>query len=122
MRGFEDQEDVNYGVNFILTWGCPPSSGVPAKSSIVTSYTEHLVKKIKKGVLVLPEGLQSYSGSDGKAETLPKCKAYLWLDCTLNNRTNIVKTNSKERFQVALKGKLAGMIAKARIELAAEAK
>jgi len=105
MRGFEDTsiKKPDMGCNCVLTWGCPPSSGVPAKSSIVTSYTEQVARKMKKGVVVFPEALIGYSGTDGKAETLPKCKAFLWLDCTVNNTTNVTKTNVQERLGLAFK-------------------
>jgi len=98
MRGVEEElgeKKEDFGVNFIMTWGCPPSSGVPAKSSIVTSYTDRIANKTKKGVVLFPECLIGYFGNDGKVETLPKCKAFLWLDVTSKAEAAVVKTAPK---------------------------
>ena len=74
MRGGPATDDEQAAKNIILTWGCPPSKGVPAKSSIVSSYSKYVVESIEGGVVVFPDDLIDYLGDDGNCETVPKCQ------------------------------------------------
>lgn len=55
---------------FILTFGCPPTEGVPAKSTIARSYLNNLFKEAEDGFITFPTALQLYRGTDAKAENV----------------------------------------------------
>lgn len=61
-------------VNLVITYGCQPSGGVPALSTIAVTYFAHLKKMAAKTAdcVVLPDTLISFLGTDGKAESLIK--------------------------------------------------
>ena len=69
------------GMNLILSFGCPPSSTTPKKSTIAVDYFEHLKLKANQqdGTVILPDALLDWQGTDGMAETLPKFKQHLKL-------------------------------------------
>jgi hypothetical protein len=54
--GEENNSKATKQSNFYVTYGCPPTKGVPAKSTIVTSYTKCLKQNLNKqnGVIILP--------------------------------------------------------------------
>ena len=55
--------------NFIMTYGCPPTEGVPAKSTIAESYMRYLKNsKDQNGHIALPGPLNFFVGADGKCE------------------------------------------------------
>ena len=55
--------------NFIITYGCPPTEGVPAKSTIAKTYMQYLKKSSdQNGYIQLPGPLNFFVGSDGKCE------------------------------------------------------
>ena len=55
--------------NFIMTYGCPPTEGVPAKSTIAKSYMKYLKQsKDPNGHIALPGPLNFFVGADGKCE------------------------------------------------------
>ena len=60
-RGLEDADDRKNltNQNLYITFGCPPRTGVPAKSTIVKSYIECVTQYLIKtnGVLELPAAL-----------------------------------------------------------------
>ena len=59
--------------NYIVTYGCPPSQGVPAKSTIAINYFKFLSEQCtKKNKLLLPGNIGFFVGSDGKCETISK--------------------------------------------------
>ena len=59
--------------NYLVTYGCAPSEGVPAKSTVALSYFKHIKKTMNKnGHVFLPGSVMLFSGADGKAETVAK--------------------------------------------------
>ena len=55
--------------NFIITFGCPPTSTVDARSTIARAYFEFLQETAdEKGYIVLPGNLNYWNGEDGKCE------------------------------------------------------
>ena len=65
----EDEEGSQNHENFIITFGCPPTEGVPAKSTIAKTYMKYLKQCANKdGYLALPGPLNFFVGSDGKCE------------------------------------------------------
>ena len=58
--------------NFILTYGCQPSSGVPAKSTIAKSYFRYLRASSKpfadSNYFMLPGCINFFQNDDGKCE------------------------------------------------------
>ena len=55
--------------NFIMTYGCPPTEGVPAKSTIAKSYMKYLKSsQDPNGHISLPGPLNFFVGADGKCE------------------------------------------------------
>ena len=55
--------------NFIITFGCPPSDTVAARSTIARAYFMFLCDaRDKKGYIGLPGNLNYWNGDDGKAE------------------------------------------------------
>ena len=82
--GGRDQDDGGNQkgfVNTIVTYGCPPSQGVPAKSTIALSYFRQLKMSADSydGMIKFPSVLNFYTGIDGKCETISKVKAPLFL-------------------------------------------
>ena len=66
--------------NFIITYGCPPTEGVPAKSTIAQSYMSYLRRCANKdGYVALPGPLNFFVGSDGKCEHSIKVNSPLLL-------------------------------------------
>ena len=78
MRGGNTEqpaEEEEEGMNLVITFGCPPSSGTPAKSEIAVAYFDRLRQKADvDGSVILPEALLSWRGTDGRCETLPLIK------------------------------------------------
>ena len=68
-------------MNYIVTYGCPPDKGTPAKSTISEAYFERLKKEAEgwTGEVTLPHALITWQGTDGQAETLPKVRQLLKL-------------------------------------------
>ena len=80
MRGASDavmkyEEDFDR-FNFIVTYGCAPSQGTPAKSTISEAY--FLMLKLQAdaytGEVTLPNAFDLWQGFDGKSETLHKVR------------------------------------------------
>ena len=67
-------EDAQTDFNYIVTYGCPPSDGTPAKSTISLAYFQRLKREAEgwTGEVTLPNALTTWQGTDGKAETFPK--------------------------------------------------
>ena len=65
--------DAESNINLLITFGCPPSDGTPAKSTIALAYFRYLKSKANDydGSLILPNALLTWHGTDGKSETLP---------------------------------------------------
>ena len=63
-------------MNYIITFGCPPDKGTPAKSTIALGYFQRLKKEADpwSGEVTLPHALITWQGMDGQAETLPKVR------------------------------------------------
>ena len=58
-----------YQENFIITFGCPPTEGVPAKSTIAKAYMKYIKKSSdQNGYISLPGPLNFFVGDDGKCE------------------------------------------------------
>lgn len=53
----EDELDLASHCQFILTFGCPPTEGVPAKSTIARSYLKNLINEAEDGYIVFPTAL-----------------------------------------------------------------
>ena len=69
--------------NYLVTFGCPPSKGVPAKSTIAVAYFKFLKKSADdKGRIVLPGPLNFFLGTDGKCETISKVRRPIVLQWT----------------------------------------
>lgn len=68
-------------MNYIVTFGCPPDKGTPAKSTISKAYFERLRKEAEgwNGEVTLPHALITWQGTDGQAETLPKVRQLIKL-------------------------------------------
>ena len=72
-RGLDDSEphvdeDIS-GVNFIFSFGCKPSSGVPARSTFAKDYFDHLKRMSNAdGSVILPEALLYWQNIDKEAE------------------------------------------------------
>lgn len=66
--GDEGEQD---GENYLFTFGCPPTEGVPSRSTVSRSYLRHLRKNChpETGQIALPTGLTTYTGKDGKSES-----------------------------------------------------
>ena len=80
----KDEDDLGRKkilVNTIVTYGCPPSQGVPAKSTIALSYFRQLkmTADANDGRIKFPSALNFYTGIDGKCETISKVKEPLIL-------------------------------------------
>ena len=55
--------------NFIITFGCSPTEGVPAKSTIAKAYMKYIKKSSDaNGYISLPGPLNFFVGDDGKCE------------------------------------------------------
>ena len=58
--------------NFIISYGCQPSAGVPVKSTLAMSYFRYLRKQARPfndgHFLVLPGCLNFFQNVDGKCE------------------------------------------------------
>ena len=72
--------------NFVITYGCPPTEGVPAKSTIAHAYIKYLKKAADpQGNIALPGPLNFFVGEDGKCEHSIKVRKPLllkWRDKT----------------------------------------
>ena len=68
-------------MNYIVTFGCPPDKGTPAKSTISQAYFQRLKKEADPwtGEVTLPHALITWQGTDGQAETLPKVRQLIKL-------------------------------------------
>lgn len=53
----EEELDIESHCQFILTFGCPPTEGVPAKSTIARSYLKNLINEAEDGLIVMPTAL-----------------------------------------------------------------
>ena len=94
MRGrstYDEDEDIinepKSEENLIITFGCMPTAGVPAKSTVARSYFRHLrhsarVKDLGVGSLVLPGNLSFFRGTDGRVEHTTRVTAPLLLKWT----------------------------------------
>ena len=79
---FEDESEWigkpnNSQENIIITYGCQPSQGVPAKSTLATTYFQYLGKSSQpspdgKRYLALPGCLNFFQNVDGKCEHVTK--------------------------------------------------
>ena len=66
--------------NFIITYGCPPTEGVPAKSTIARAYVGYLKQAADpKGNIALPGPLNFFVGAGGKCEHSIKVRKPLLL-------------------------------------------
>ena len=61
-------------MNYVVTYGCPPNKGTPAKSTISLAYFENLRRKAQDytGEVTIPDALFRWQGTDGQAETFTK--------------------------------------------------
>ena len=66
-------ENSKGSTNLVLTFGCPPSDGVPDKSTIAVAFFEQLRREANDatGEVTLPHALIGWRGTDGKVESLP---------------------------------------------------
>ena len=82
--------------NFIITYGCPPTEGVPAKSTIAHAYIKYLKKAADpQGNIALPGPLNFFVGTDGKCEHSIKVRRPLllqWKDKTATKRQSLAVT------------------------------
>lgn len=72
--GDEDEEvKTQATTNLVMTFGCPPSDGVPDKSTIAIAFFDHLRLNADDytGEVTLPHALIGWRGTDGKVESLP---------------------------------------------------
>jgi len=53
----DEELDLASHCQFILTFGCPPTEGVPAKSTIARSYLKNLISEAEDGHIVIPTAL-----------------------------------------------------------------
>lgn len=72
--------------NLIITFGCQPSEGVPAKSTIAKAYFRHLRRSAnilnRAGQFALPGNLSFFQGVDKKCEHTTRVTAPLLLNWT----------------------------------------
>ena len=109
MRGrstYDEDEDIlnepKNEENLIITFGCMPSAGVPAKSTVARAYFRHLrhsarVKDLGVGNLVLPGNLSFFNGTDGRVEHTTRVTAPLllkWTDRLTNAGMDCFATKS----------------------------
>ena len=64
-----EESDKN---NFVILFGCPPSSTTPAKSTISKAYFERLYSKMDKATCItkIPNAINGWRGTDNRAEVL----------------------------------------------------
>ena len=69
-----NDDTIGRDMNYIVTYGCPPSLGTPTKSTISLAYFDWLRKKADAyhGDVTLHDALSTWQGTDGKAETFSK--------------------------------------------------
>ena len=72
--------------NFIITYGCPITEGVPSKSQIAKAYIKYLKMSAKEGLIVLPGPLNFFVGTDGKCEHNIKVNNSLLLQWTKDKK------------------------------------
>ena len=83
------QSNTETTTNFILTYGCPPSEGVPAKSTIAHAYIKYLKKAADpQGRIGLPGPLNFFVGADGKCEHSIKVQQALLLQWTAKTESD----------------------------------
>ena len=77
--------------NFVITYGCPPTEGVPAKSTIAAAYIKYLKKAADpQGNIALPGPLNFFVGEDGKCEHSIKVRKAILLKWT--DKTDIAES------------------------------
>ena len=89
----QDAIQQRHNTNLLITYGCPPSQGVPAKSTIAVAYFKFLNgQKDAQGKITLPGNISFFQGTDGKCETVPKCSQPLQLQWKVKQDTAEIKT------------------------------
>lgn len=91
--------------NLIMTFGCRPSDGVPAKSTIATNYFKYMRRSANKlptgdRVIVLPGCLNFFQNWDGKCEHAIKTARPVLLDWTDDPKGKMRITLGQKFFQM----------------------
>lgn len=88
MRGGGDQEEDQPGSDFYCTFGCPPESGVKAKSTLVESYTDCVYDALEEcgGVLTITSALEFLKGREPKSESRNNTTHRLYFDVTVGRK------------------------------------
>ena len=92
---FAMQDDIQQKntTNYLITYGCPPDTGVPAKSTIAVAYFKFLnSQKDNKGKVTLPGNIGFFQGTDGKCESVPKCSQSIRLQWKIEGKGSEIKT------------------------------
>ena len=96
--------------NFVITYGCPPTEGVPAKSTIAHAYLKYLKKAAdSQGNIALPGPLNFFVGADGKCEHSIKVRKPLllkWQDKTALTASESMRGTLETLSQVTRKASI----------------
>lgn len=114
-----DKKQIENHENFIITYGCKPSDGVPAKSTISKNYFRYLHQSASNGksqgsdhtkFFVLPGCLNFFQNSDGKCEHSIKVSGSVILewDDSVPNDSNVSYGNMESKSQVSLSSDFEG--------------
>lgn len=89
----QDAIQQRHDCNYLVTYGCPPSQGVPAKSTIAVAYFKFLNgQKDSNGAITMPGNISFFQGTDGKCESVPKCSQPIQLHWKKAQSAGEVKT------------------------------
>ena len=75
MAMFANQDAIQqrHDTNYIVTYGCPPSNGLPTKPTIAVPYFKFFnMQKNTDFIVTLPGNIIYLKGTDGKCETQVK--------------------------------------------------